>query len=310
MEFRLLRAFASVAELHSFSRAAESLHVTQGAVSQQVAALEKELGAILLERKGRTVQLSQQGHRLYQYARQILDLADDALQDLTGEAREIQGTLRIATSTVPAEWLLPRLLSGFLQRHASVNEFVAVSDSAAATRAVESGTAEIGFVGESPRSNRLLSEAVATDELQLVVAANHRFSASRTASMKQLGDEAFIMREPESGSRRCLEQALDAKGCPPAGLRVVMEVNSNDALRAAVRHGIGVAFLSKQTWGVDHAPDLVPVRVRGLHPRRNLYLVTHSDRVVSTAARAFVEFVREQSREDSTVQPPLLGTPR
>lgn len=295
MELRLLRSFATVAELHSFSRAAESLSVTQGAVSQQIAALEKELGVTLLERNARRVQLSDKGRVFYDYARQILDLADVALQALTGESREIQGTLRIATSTVPAEWLLPKLLSEFRRRHEKVNEFVAVSDSATALRAVESATAEIGFVGESPRSTQLASEAVATDELQLVVAADHPFAAGQTATIKQLREQAFIMREPGSGSRHCVEQALERKGLPPAELRVVMEVNSNDALRAAVRHGIGVAFLSKQTCYVDATPDLVPVQVRGLHPQRNLYLVTHPDRVVSMAARAFVDFVRERS---------------
>lgn len=298
MELRLLRSFATVAELHSFSRAAESLSVTQGAVSQQIAALEKELGVTLFERRARSVQLSDKGRVFYDYARQILDLADVALHDLTGAAREIHGTLRIATSTVPAEWLLPKLLSEFRRLHEKVNEFVSVSDSTSAIRAIESGNAEIGFVGELPRSTHLLSEAVGTDELQLVVAADHRFAARRTATVSQLRDEAFIMRETGSGSRHCVEQALDAKGFPLAELRVVMEVNSNDAVRAAVRHGIGVAFLSKQSCCVVGTPELVPIQVRGLHPRRNLYLVTHPNRIVSTAARAFAEFVRERSPAD------------
>lgn len=295
MELRLLRSFATVAELHSFSKAAELLNVTQGAVSQQVAALEKELGVMLLDRKGRTVKLSDQGRLFYDYARQILDLADVALRELTGESPELQGTLRIATSTVPAEWLLPKLLSEFCAMHERVNEFVSVSDSAAAIRAVQSGTSEIGFVGDAPHSARLLAEAVATDELVLVVAAIHPFAESGTASLKQLCGEAFIMREPGSGTRHCIEQALNEKGFSAAELRIAMEVNSNDAVRAAVRYGIGVAFLSKQTLCAEGAADVVPVKIRGFRPRRALYLVTHPERVISTAAKAFVDFVRART---------------
>jgi DNA-binding transcriptional LysR family regulator len=297
MELRLLRSFATVAELHSFSRAAELLSVTQGAVSQQVAALEKELGVTLLERKGRTVKLSDKGRLFYDYARQILDLADAAQRELTGESLELQGTLRIATSTVPAEWLLPELLSEFCSLHEKVNEFVTVSDSAAAIRALESGAAEIGFVGDTPHSARLTAETIATDELVLVTSASHRFAKNKSATLKQLRDEAFIMREPGSGSRHCVEQALDAKGISTAELRIVMEVNSNDALRAAVRCGIGVAFLSKQTLCAEATRDPATIKIRGLRPRRDLYLVTHPARVVSTAARAFIEFVRERSSQ-------------
>jgi len=295
MELRLLRSFATVAELHSFSKAAELLNVTQGAVSQQVATLEKELGATLLDRRGRTVKLSEQGRLFYDYARQILDLADVAQRELTGESPDLQGTLRIATSTVPAEWLLPKLLSEFCALHQKVNEFVSVSDSAVAIRAIQSGTAEIGFVGDTPHSARLLAETIATDELVLVTSAEHSFAKTKTASLKQLRDEAFIMREPGSGTRHCIEQGLDAKGVSTAELRVAMEVNSNDAVRAAVRYGIGVAFLSKQSLCADGAPDMVPIQIRGFRPRRSLYLVTHPQRVISTAAKAFVEFVREKS---------------
>ena len=111
MELRLLTTFAAAAEQHSFTRAAKTLELTQAAISQQIAALEKELGGVLFERQSRGVQLTERGQRLYAYARKILDLVDEAAVQVGQVEQRLSGNLRIATSTVPSEWLLPELLS-------------------------------------------------------------------------------------------------------------------------------------------------------------------------------------------------------
>jgi len=295
MELRLLKTFSAAAERESFTRAAEVLEVTQAAVSQQVSALEKELGADLFERRGRGVRLTEQGRRLYGYARQILDLVAEASRQVGEAEQDLSGNLRIATSTVPSEWLLPELLAEFRASWPHVRESLAVTDSSLATAAVESGEADVGFVGELPRASTLQARAVAEDELVLVVAASHPLAGKGSTTLKQLRHEAFIVREPGSGSRRCVERALEEHGVSSADFTIAMEVNSNDAIRAAVGGGVGVAFLSQRA--SRHEFGLSSVKVRGFHPRRQLYVISDSRRVLPSPAQQFLTFV-EQWRRD------------
>ncbi|MDH3719019.1 MAG: selenium metabolism-associated LysR family transcriptional regulator [Planctomycetota bacterium] len=291
MELRHLKTFAAAAERGSFTRAAEALELTQAAVSQQVAALEKGLSAQLFQRQGRGVQLTEPGRKLYAYARQILDLVDEASRQVGETEEELCGVLRIATSTVPSEWLLPELLAEFRNRWPQVRESLVVSDSRLATAAVEAGEADVGFVGELPRSSTLHAQAVAEDELVLVVGAEHPLAGKGTTTLKQLCREALIVREPGSGSRRCVERALEEHGISPADLNIAMEVNSNDAIRAAVEQGVGVAFFSQRA--IRKEGNIATIKVRGFRPRRQLYLIRNPDRNPTPPARQFLAFVKE-----------------
>ena len=169
-----------------------------------------------------------------------------------------------------------------------------VSDSRAAADTVESGEADLGFVGELPRSSQLRSCSIATDKLVLVVSPQHALSGCKKTSLRRLRTESLIVREPGSGTRRCVEQALEAAGLAPDELNIAMEVNSNDAIRAAVEGGLGAAFLSQAT--IAHEIDegrLVPLTVTGVRPQRKLYLITDPDRIPNAIVRAFLAFVRQ-----------------
>ncbi len=127
MEFRHLQSFAAAAERQSFTKAAKSLDLTQAAVSQHVAVLEKWLKVLLFERVGRTVVLTAAGRQMHHYARKILDLVDEASREVGHVETDISGTLRIASSTVPAELVLPDLLAEFRALHPDVRDTVTVS---------------------------------------------------------------------------------------------------------------------------------------------------------------------------------------
>lgn len=292
MEFRHLKTFARAAELESFTQAARCLELTQAAVSQHVAALEKELSVSLFERSRRAVHLTDSGRRLYDYARQILDLVEKVQQEIGTAEATISGTLRIATSTVPAELVLPELLVEFRRLYPEVCESVTVSDSATAAASVEAGEADVGFVGEMPRSSRLRAKAIYSDELVPVVSSGHRLAQKKKMSLANLRREPIIVREEGSGSRRCVERALEAAGIAPGELSIVMEINSNEAIRAAVERGVGTAFLSRGL--VEHqAPGtgVVPVTVKGFRARRQLYVVTDPERMPSLIVREFLDFL-------------------
>ncbi len=269
--------------------------MTQGAVSQQVAALEKQLDVALFHRVGRAVELSQDGRQLYDYARRIVDLVDEAQSAVSKKSVAVSGTLRIASSTVPAETVLPELLTEFRKKFPDVCESVSVSDTAQATQAVEDGEADVGLVGELPRSSTLQSRVIGKDELVLVVAPHHRLAGKPAVSFNELRSEPLIVREPGSASRRCVEEALEAKGISFSDLTIAVEVNSNDAIRAAVERGIGVGFLSTSAIAHDVAEGkIAAVKVRGMKLPRKLYAITDKSRITASPLREFLEFLDQR----------------
>ncbi len=294
MEMRHLITFARAAEMQNFSRAARALGVTQAAISQHVAALEKELAVSLFQRTGRAVLLTEHGRTLYRYARQIVDLADEACDAISNAPRVVRGTLEIAASTVPSEWLLPKLLVEFRKQYPEVQEFVVVSDSAAAIQAVESGGVELGIVGELPRASQLCVKAIAHDELTLVVAPGHPFADVPSVRVDQLCEQPLVIREASSGSRRCVEQALAQAGVSTNDLNITMEVNSNEAIRAAVEQGLGVAFLSVNAMEREIRDGrLIPTRLENVVAQRALYCIRDPERMTAAPCRAFLGFLTE-----------------
>ena len=291
MELRQLRTFAMAAELESFTGAAKALKVTQPAVSQQVASLERELGPSLFHRRGRSIKLTDSGRRLYHYARQALDLLDMASQDVGHSPTVITGTLNIASCTLPAETFLPGLITVFRQVYPHVRETVSVSDSATAMRAVESGEADLAFVVGLPKEKHLSAKEIVCHELVLVASPKHRLAACNSIWAEQLRSEVFVFREVGSGTRLCVEQALQEGGIRLTELTVALETNSNDAIRGTVKQGNAIAFMSLASVADDLSHGrLVAIRVNDLHARQSVHLVTDSRRVPTAAVRAFLGF--------------------
>lgn len=296
MEMRHLQTFVIAAELQSFTRAAEILGVTQAAVSQHVAALERELRTGLFDRGPRSVVLTDTGRRVYDHAKHILDLVDDIKQEAGEQTSIVSGTIKIACSTVPSEWLLPELLVRFRKLCPEIKESVSVSDSAAAIHAVESGIAEIGFVGELPRAANLCAKSIAQDELILIVAPDHDFARTKRIKADELHGQPLIVRESGSASRRCIEHALSEAGLATTDLTFSMEVNSNEAIRAAVERGVGISFLSKRAIAREILDQrLIPIEIKDTRAVRNLYLVTDPQRLPTRVVRAFLDFLKNTS---------------
>lgn len=300
MELRHLRSFRKAAEEQSFTRAAGELSLTQAAVSQHIAALEKELGVILFERTGRAVKLTEAGQRLYEYAQQILQLIEEALQTVGSKSATVSGTLKIAASTVPAETVLSELLQAFLKRYPDVKESVTVSDSRQAAEAVRKGAADFGLVGSLPEDAGLAAQPLCEDELIFVVPPGHPLAEKKRISLSRLQQEPLIVREVGSGSRSCVERALEQAQVSPGQLNIVMQMNSNDAIRGAVERGLGGAFFSRRFVERDlQQKRLAEISVQGVQFKRQLYLVTDPDRRPAAPLRAFLEFIDQWIKERS-----------
>jgi DNA-binding transcriptional LysR family regulator len=292
LELRHLSSLVAVAEERGFTRAAEALGLTQAAVSQHINALERELNVQLFDRGGRSTALTTPGKKLYDHARQILDMVETARRDVGSEAPDVTGMLRIAASTVPARSVLPDLLARFRNQYPQVRESVAVSDTAEATRQVAAGEADVGIVGEMPRDAKLTARPVGADELVLVVGRRHPLAQRGAIDVQEIREHALIVREPGSASRHCVERTLGEAGIASGELKIAMEMNSHDAIAGAVERGLGAAFLSRATIERELTEgNLLEISLGPVRAQRSLYVITSADNPPSAACRAFLSFV-------------------
>src|SRR5579864_5633654 len=175
-----LSTFVRAAEQGGFTAAAAELGISQAAVSQRIARLEKELRVSLFDRRAGRNSLTEAGQRLYKYARRILDLHERARSDLGGFHPPVSGDLPIAASSVPGECYLPALLSDFQKKHPHVHVRATVSDSSSVMKDVEKGKASLGLIGQKAEKSNLESRLIGTDSLVLIVASGHPWAARKS----------------------------------------------------------------------------------------------------------------------------------
>jgi DNA-binding transcriptional LysR family regulator len=295
MDLRRLEIFAKVAELGSFSRAAEALFLTQPTISEHVRSLEDELGVQLLDRLGRGATPTRAGQLLLGYARRMLALSREAHQALERFQGRMSGELVVGGSTIPGEYVLPALIGQFKSKYPDISISLHIGSSRQVSDWVEEGRVEVGVVGARPAARTLEAKERMPDELVVVVAATHPWATRRVTTLADLQKEPMVVRERGSGSRDAVEHALQEAGISPASLRLVGEMGSTQAVKQAVRAGVGIALISKRAVEDEcRAGLLACVKVKDLRIARAFHLVTHRDRTRSPLAEAFVEFIESQ----------------
>ncbi len=290
MDFKQLESLCKVAELGSFTLAAEALFLSQPTVTAHIQALEKALGTRLFDRLGRRVVLTPAGEVLYQYARKMLALREQAKESLR-RLDGLKGDLHLAASTLPGEYLLPRILPFLLREAPSSKISLKVSDSLEAIRTVEQNEAEVGIVGMKKEGDKLQFRPLFKDRIILAAPRSHPF-AGQQVEWKELCQEGILTREAGSGTRRVFERALRQKGFNPADLRRTVELGSTTAVKEAIRAGLGIGMISDVALGDELGRTVLEVRLRGLgEVQRTFYLVTRRGRTLTPLAQRFVELV-------------------
>lgn len=284
-----LDTFAEAAERGGFTAAARALGLTQAAISQRIQQLEQAVGTPLFRRAGGRVALTEAGHRLHGFARRIIDLHAQARTAVTGVPGGATGELALAASSVPGQHLLPRVLAAFRHRHPGVAVRVSVSDTAEVLRQLGHGQAHLGLVGSRGDGPHLEFRRFACDRLVLVAPAAGPWLRRRRISIEELLRLPLIQREVGSGSRRCLERALDRVGLSPTRLTVALELGSNEAIQEAVLQGLGVAVLSRRAVEKEVAAGrLRALPVGGLTLERDMFVAWDRRRALPTAAQLFL----------------------
>ncbi|MCG5240397.1 LysR substrate-binding domain-containing protein [Azospirillum doebereinerae] len=288
MTLEQLRIFAAVADALHFTRAAETLRLSQPAVSAAVAALEAEHGLRLFDRIGRRVELTAAGALLRDEARSILRKVEETgamLAELSGLTR---GTLRlVASQTVGNHWLPPRL-ARFAAAFPGIRIDLSIGNSEDVAEAVRDGRAELGIAEGAVSDPSLMSDVIPGDRLVLAVGRGHPWAGRGAVAPADLAAARWILREPGSGTRALFEAAIRDVGLDPAALTVAMTLPGGSVIRHALLAGLGASVLSDLVVS-DELRDGRLVAVGGLAlPERGFHLVRHRDRHRSAAEREFV----------------------
>ncbi|TMC53566.1 MAG: LysR family transcriptional regulator [Chloroflexi bacterium] len=290
---RQLRTFKTVADLNSFSLAAQRLKLSQPSISYQVKELEEALGVPLLDRLGKRVQLTEAGTLLYGYARRMLDVLDEATIAIE-EMRGIQrGTLRVGASTTVGIYLLPAALGAFKKLHPGLVISLEIGTRVRVQEQVLRNELDLAVVGPASKDPDLAIVPFISDELVVVAPANHPLSGRHGLGLKDLAGQPFIMREAASGSRLSLEKAARKAGTK---LVVAMELGSNGAIKHAVESGLGLAVISRYACVLELSSGrLVELDVRGFPIRRDWHIVHLRRRRLPSSVTAFIEFLKDRS---------------
>ncbi len=259
------------------------------------------MGVQLLDRLGRGATTTRAGELLLGYARRMLALAREAQQALDQFQGRMSGELVIGGSTIPGEYVLPTLIGRFKAKYPDISVSLLIGDSRQVSEWVEQGRAEAGVAGARPASRALDSRELMPDELVIVVPAAHAWAARTTVSLDELRREPMVVRERGSGSREAVEHVLETANLSLASFRVVGEMGSTQAIKQAVRAGVGIALISRRAVEDECRAGLMAcVRVKDLKVARSFYLVTHKDRTRSPLAQAFLDFLESQPLEGAS----------
>ncbi len=293
MADRRLQVFHTVARLMSFTKAAESLHMTQPAVTFQVRQLEEYFNTRLFDRTHNRISLTEAGQRVYEYADKIFSLyaeMENSVRDLTGE---VSGVLMLGASTTIAEYMLPALLGDFKAKFPEVSIRLQVGNSDNIVSMVENNAIDLGVV-EAPVGNKnLVVEGCKEDPLVLIVPHGHELAGREQVGIEELVNHPYICREEGSGTREVMLERLSAAGVDPANLQIVMELGNPESIKGAVEAGMGISIISRAT--IDKELKLGTLVAVELDPpiSRPFSFVHQKQKFRLRAIEKLLEFARE-----------------
>ncbi|TCT19849.1 LysR family transcriptional regulator [Thiobaca trueperi] len=288
ISLRQLRVFEAVARHLSHTRAAEELHLTQPAVSMQVRQLEDEVGLPLFERLGKRILLTEAGQEILHYSLTVnrsLREMEEVLESLKGVNR---GRLQIAVAST-VNYFAPRLLAVFQRRYPGIGLRLDVTNRENLVQLLDSNAVDLVLMGLPPTDIDVESEAFMDNPLVVIAPPDHPLAGARQIPLARLAGEIFVMRETGSGTRQAMERFFSERALT---IRQGMQMTRNEAVKQAVRSGLGLSVVSLHTIELElETRRLVTLDVEGFPDRRHWYLVYRRGKRLSPAAGAFRDFV-------------------
>ncbi|MDY3282524.1 MAG: selenium metabolism-associated LysR family transcriptional regulator [Dysosmobacter sp.] len=290
---RQLESFIMVMQKNNFSKAAETLHLTQPTVSNQIASLERELDVKLFIRSSRAITPTREGRILFKYAQGIISQRDAALRALQNGKNPSQGTVYIGATSTPARYFLPQLAADFQKKNRGAFFRVSNDISSVIVQDLVDRKIEIGMTGILIPSPYCEAKCLAFDRWILITPNNMRYKNLIISGFMpdMILQERFISRCQGSGWRKDTDNFLLQLGVNPAALRIVAESDDTEMIIRMVAKGMGVPLVSQQVAEsyVSHG-DILSVGFDQLVPPRPLYLMRNNDVELSYFAQKFWDF--------------------
>jgi DNA-binding transcriptional LysR family regulator len=288
LDLHQLYVFTKVVEHKSFSKAAEDIFLSQSTVSSHIQALEKTLGVKLFDRVGRESILTSQGERLYQWALKLLLMKDQALLDLKKGMTELRGIVRVAASSVPGQFMIPKMVKQFRKRYPEVTFYINQSSSKNVAEKVLGGTVDIGILGEKYEDDKLRYLPLLKEKLVLVT--SNEIDLSGPVHLKDILEYPFIMRGSNSGTNAILERFLKKNGITKDQLNIVSYIEDGQSLLQFVIQNVGISVMSEIA-AREYAEKkmLKMYDLSGFDDERSFYLVYNVNRTQSLLAKLFID---------------------
>jgi len=299
MDLHRLEIFCKVVDLKSFTRAAEAMLLSQPTVSEHIKHLEEVVGGTLLDRLGRDVVPTPLGRMLYKYARQMLRLRNRTLEALREFQGTVSGLLVMGASTIPATYILPRIIGDFRKQYPDVCVSLKTAGSRLIVDMVLNGDLELGFTGARWNEKKLEWMELCRDELILAAPPGMINSTSDEVPPDVLCDIPMIVRESGSGTRKVMEDVLTKHGLSPSKLNVVAQLGSTEAVKQGIIAGIGASFVSRLAVRDEtRAGRMAVFRIKDVRIFRSFYVVRIARKQLSPAGRAFIGMFEARSGVD------------
>ncbi|MFM6188645.1 MAG: LysR family transcriptional regulator [Planktothrix sp.] len=286
-----LRILKAIATEGSFKRAADSLYVSQPAISLQVQNLERQLSVPLFDRGGRRAKLTEAGHLLLNYGEKILSLCQETCRAIEDLQNLQGGTLIVGASQTTGTYLLPRMIGLFRQKYADVAVQLHVHSTRRTAWSVANGQIDLAIIGgEVPPElqEALTIQPYIEDELALIIPPSHPFAQFKTIQKEDLYQLQFIALDSQSTIRKVIDQVLTRCQIDPRCLKVEMELNSIEAIKNTVQAGLGAAFVSTSAIEKELQMNILHrVMIEDVVVKRMLSVIVNPNRYQSKAAEAF-----------------------
>jgi DNA-binding transcriptional LysR family regulator len=297
MDLRLLETFVKIAELNSFTKAAEELYITQPTVSKQIVDLEGYFGVRLLDRTKRQVILTRAGEILYKYGKDFMALRKETIDAIEAFKGLKKGVVIVGASTIPGIYILPQILNAFREQHNGIRIRLIVSDSKDIMDKMEQGLIDVGFVGARDTSKKLEFKKLIDDTIIFIAPRGYPSSIT----IEGLKKYPFIMREQGSGTRNFFHGALKKVGINPlTDLQVVAELTDTEAIKEAVKSGMGISCISKMAVNDDiEQRHITTVLVEEMEDmRRSFYMISRKGRSLLPQVKALTEIIDRWKKHD------------
>lgn len=291
MTLRHFKIFVTVCDTMNMTSAAESLFISQSAISQAVAELEKYYDVRLFERLSRKLYLTQAGEKLLHYARHMIRMNAEIERDM--KTLQQSGFIRLGASVTVSATILPPLVAAFKQTNPETEIEVFEDNTEQIEKRLLSDQTDLGLVEGETASRDILNIPFMEDELVLVCGSGHRFAGMSVIQPQELEKEAFIIREKGSGTRKTFEEVMTAH---ELSWRAAWTCNNADTIKAAVIAGLGVSVISKRAVVKEAELGELAIRsIEGLRFDRKFKIVYHKNKYLTVPMRIFMDLCLRQA---------------